>query len=171
MKPDLSTRYMGLRLAHPLVASASPLTSTCEGMCALQEAGAAAVVMRSLFEAQVQAEDTAYTLYTEHGSYSQAEAGSYFPEIAAYDKGVSGHLQSLRNAVAAVNIPVIASLNAVSLEGWVDYAMRLEAAGAAALELNAYFIPADVTMSGRDVESHYIEVVSAVKRSVKIPFR
>jgi len=169
MKPDLSTRYLGLRLAHPLIASASPLTSTCEGMCALEEAGAAAVVMRSLFEAQVQAEDTAYTVYSEHGSYSQAEAGSYFPELPSYDKGVSGHLQSLRNAVEAVNIPIIASLNAVSLEGWVDYAMRLEAAGAAALELNAYFIPGDFRMSGRDVESHYIEVVSAVKRSVSLP--
>ena len=102
---------------HPIVASASPLTSTVDGIRALEDAGAAAVVMPSLFEEQIRAEDTAYAMYTEHGSFSQPEAGSYFPEMPDYDRGVSGHLDTLRRAVAAVDIPVIASLNAVTLGG------------------------------------------------------
>lgn len=169
MTVDLSTNYLGLQLEHPLVASASPLTSTVDGIRALEDAGAAAVVMPSLFEEQIRAEDTAYAMYTDHGSYSQSEAGSYFPQMPDYDSGVAGHLDTLQRAVAAVDIPVIASLNAVTLEGWVNYATRLEQAGAAALELNMYFIPADTTMSGQDVEAHYVEAVRAVKRTAKIP--
>ena len=166
---DLATRYLGLELLHPLIASASPLTSTVEGIRVLEDAGAAAVVMPSLFEEQIRAEDTAYAMYTEHGSYSQSEAGSYFPELSAYDRGVSGHLDTVRRAVDAVDIPVIASLNATTTEGWVDYAARLEQAGAAALELNMYFIPTDASISGHEVEARYVEVVGAVKRTVKIP--
>jgi len=169
MTVNLSTNYLGLQLEHPLVASASPLTSTVDGIRALEDAGAAAVVMPSLFEEQIRAEDTAYALYTDHGSYSQSEAGSYFPQMPDYDSGVSGHLDTLRRAVAAVDIPVIASLNAVTVEGWVTYAARLEQAGAAALELNMYFIPADATMSGQAVEAHYIDAVRAVKRAARIP--
>ena len=163
---NLATRYLGLPLEHPVVASASPLTSTVDGICALAAAGAAAVVMPSLFEEQIRAEDTAYAMYTEHGSFSQAEAGSYFPAMPEYDSGVAGHLDTLRRAVAAVDIPVIASLNAV---GWTNYAARLEQAGAAALELNMYFIPTDPAMSGEDVEARYVEAVHAVKRATKIP--
>ena len=160
-----------MQLAHPIIASASPLTSTVDGIRALEDAGAAAVVMPSLFEEQIRAEDTAYAMYTDHGSYSQSEAGSYFPELPDYDSGISGHLDTLQRAVGAVDIPVIASLNAVTSEGWINYAARLEQAGAAALELNMYFIPADATMSGHDVEAHYVEVVRAVKRTVKIRCR
>jgi dihydroorotate dehydrogenase (fumarate) len=166
---NLATRYLGLELEHPIVASASPLTSTVDGIRALEDAGAAAVVMPSLFEEQVRAEDTAYAMYTDHGSYSQSEAGSYFPVLPDYDRGISGHLDTLRQTVDAVDIPVIASLNAVTLEGWVDYAARLEQAGAAALELNMYFIPTDPTMSGQEVEAHYVDAVRAVKSAVKIP--
>ena len=114
---DLSTRYLGLPLANPIIASASPLTATVDGIRALEDAGAAAVVMPSLFEEQIRAEDTAYALYTDHGSYSQSEAGSYFPQLHDYDSGVAGHLDTLQRAVAAVDIPVIASLNAVTLDG------------------------------------------------------
>jgi len=166
---NMSATYLGLQLSHPIIASASPLTSTVDGIRALEDAGAAAVVMPSLFEEQIRAEDTAYAMYTEHGSFSQSEAGSYFPEMPDYDSGVSGHLDTLRRAVSAVDIPVIASLNAVTIDGWINYAARLEEAGAAALELNMYFIPADATMSGQDVETHYVEAVRAVKRTVKIP--
>ncbi len=166
---NLATRYLGLTLEHPIVASASPLTSTVDGIRALAAAGAAAVVMPSLFEEQIRAEDTAYAMYTEHGSFSQAEAGSYFPAMPEYDSGVAGHLDTLRRAVAAVDIPVIASLNAVTIEGWTNYATRLEQAGAAALELNMYFIPTDPAMSGEDVEARYVEAVHAVKRATKIP--
>jgi dihydroorotate dehydrogenase (fumarate) len=166
---DLTTNYLGLKLEHPLIASASPLTSTVEGIRVLEDAGAAAVVMPSLFEEQIRAEDTAYAMYTEHGSYSQSEAGGYFPELSDYDRGVSGHLDTVRRAVDVVDIPVIASLNALTAEGWVDYAARLEQAGAAALELNMYFIPADSTLSSHDVEARYVEVVRTVKSTVKIP--
>jgi len=166
---DLSTKYLGMELKHPIIASASPLTASLDGIRALEDAGAAAVVMASLFEEQVRAEDTAYAMYTEHGSYSQPETGSYFPELPDYDSGVSGHLDTLRRAVDAVDIPGIASLNAATTEGWVDYSAKLEQAGAAALELNVHFIPTDPTMSSQDVEAHYVEVVRAVKGTVKIP--
>ncbi|MEP7085347.1 MAG: dihydroorotate dehydrogenase-like protein, partial [Betaproteobacteria bacterium] len=119
---DLSTNYLGLKLSHPIIASASPLTSTVDGIRALEDAGAAAVVMPSLFEEQIRDEDTAYAMYTEHGSNSQSEASSYFPEQPDYDRGTSGHCDTLRRAVAAVDIPVIASLNAVTSDGWIDYA-------------------------------------------------
>ena len=133
---NLTTRYLGLPLAHPIVASASPLTATFDGMRRLEDAGAAALVMASLYEEQIRAEDTAYALYTEHGSNSQAEAGSYFPELADYNGGVSGHLETLRHAADALAIPVIASLNGTTSQGWITYARDLEQAGAAALELN-----------------------------------
>ena len=145
---SLATRYLGLELAHPIVASASPLTSTLDGMRRLEDAGAAAVVMASLYEEQIRAEDTAYALYTEHGSNSQAEAGSYFPDLPGYDSGVSGHLETLRCAREALEIPVIASLNGTTAEGWVGHARALEQAGAAAIELNVYSVPVDFTVSG-----------------------
>ena len=166
---NLATRYLGLPLAHPIVAAASPLTATLDGMKSLEDAGAAAVVMTSLFEEQIRAEDTAYALYTEHGSNSQAEAGTYFPELDDYDGGVSGHLETLHRATQALDIPVIASLNGTTSEGWIDHARSLEQAGAAALELNVYSIPVDPAVSGADLERRYVEVVRQVKASVRIP--
>ena len=149
---NLTTRYLGLPLAHPIVASASPLTATLDGMRRLEDAGAAAIVMASLYEEQIRAEDTAYALYTEHGSNSQAEAGTYFPELVDYNGGVSGHLETLRHAADALDIPVIASLNGTTSEGWITYARDLEQAGAAALELNVYSLPVDPAVSGGDME-------------------
>src|SRR5215207_5290105 len=147
---SLATRYLGLQLAHPIVAAASPLSATLDGMRRLEEAGAAAVVMASLYEEQIRAEDTAYALYTEHGSDSQAEATSYFPELADYDGGVSGHLETLQRASEALAIPVIASLNGTTAEGWIEHARALEQAGAAAIELNVYSVPFDLGMSGAE---------------------
>src|SRR5271165_598863 len=166
---DLTCDYLTFRLKHPIVASASPLTSTFDGMRRLEDGGAAAVVMASLYEEQIRAEDTAYALFTEHGSYSQAEAGSYFPELHDYNRGVSGHLETLRRASDALDVPVIASLNGTSKEGWPEYAQLLEQAGAAALELNLFLVPVDLGVSGRDVEARYLEVVRSVKDSVRIP--
>ena len=165
----LSTRYLGLQLSHPIVASASPLTSTLDGMRRLEDAGAAAVVMASLYEEQIRAEDTAYARFTEHGSYSQAEAGSYFPELVDYDNGVSGYLDTLRRATASLRIPVIASLNGTTAEGWVEHAALLEQAGAAALELNIYSIPVDPDVSGAALEQQYIDIVREVRATVRIP--
>jgi len=166
---NLASRYLGLQLAHPIVAAASPLTATLDGMRRLEDAGAAAVVMSSLYEEQIRAEDTAYALYTEHGSDSQAEAGSYFPELPDYDSGVSGHLETLRFASEALEIPVIASLNGTTSEGWIEYARGLEQAGAAAIELNVYSIPVDLAVSGAELERRYVEIVREVKSSVRIP--
>ena len=165
----LATRYLGLQLAHPIVASASPLTATFDGMRRLEDAGAAAVVMASLYEEQIRAEDEAYTRFTEHGSFSQAETGSYFPELPDYDSGVSGHLETLRRATESLRIPVIASLNGTTAQGWVEHAKRLEQAGAAALELNVYSIPIDPEVSGAAIEQQYIDIVRDVRSTVRIP--
>ena len=165
----LATRYLGLPLAHPIVAAASPLTATVDGMRRLEDAGAAAVVMASLYEEQIRAEDTAYALYTEHGSNSQAEAGSYFPELPDYDGGVSGHLETLRHASEALDIPVIASLNGTTAEGWIEHARSLEQAGAAAIELNVYSVPVDPTVSGAEVERRCLDIVREVKSTVRVP--
>jgi len=166
---DLSTRYLGLALRHPIIASASPLTATLDGMRRLEDAGAAAVVMASLYEEQIRAGDTTYALRTEEGAYCQAEAGSYFPDLPDYQWGVSGHLETLRRASDALDIPVIASLNGTTHEGWIEYATLLEQAGASALELNLFVVPAELGMSGRDVEARYVDLVRAVKAKVRIP--
>ena len=166
---NLATRYLGLPLAHPLVASASPLTATLDGMRQLEDAGAAAVVMASLYEEQIRAEDNAYALYTEEGTNSQPEAGSYFPELPDYDHGISGHLETLSRAVEGLDIPVIASLNGTTSDGWIAYARNLEQAGAAALELNVYSLPIDPAVSGADIERRYLDIVREVKRTVRIP--
>jgi dihydroorotate dehydrogenase (fumarate) len=166
---DLATRYLGLTLRHPIVASASPLTASLDGMRRLEDAGAAAVVMASLYEEQIRADDTTYALRTEAGSYSQAEAGSYFPEMPDYRWGVSGHLETLRRASEALDIPVIASLNGTTHEGWIEYATLLEQAGAAALELNLFIVPAQLGMSGREVEARHIDIVREVTSKVRIP--
>jgi dihydroorotate dehydrogenase (fumarate) len=165
----LATRYLGLHLAHPIVAAASPLTASLDGMRRLEDAGAAAVVMSSLYEEQIRAEDTAYALYTEHGSDSQAETGSYFPELPGYDSGVSGHLDTLRRASEALDIPVIASLNGTTSEGWTGHACALEQAGAAAIELNIYSVPVDPAVSGADIERRTVEIVREVVASVRVP--
>jgi len=166
---SLATRYLGLPLAHPIVAAASPLTATLDGMRRLEDAGAAAVVMSSLYEEQLRAEDTAYAQYTEHGSNSQAEAGSYFPELTGYDEGVSGHLETLRCASESLSIPVIASLNGTTSEGWVGHARALEQAGAAAIELNVYSVPVDPAVSGAEVERRTVQIVREVAGSVRVP--
>ncbi len=166
---NLSTRYLGLTLAHPIVASASPLSTTLDGMRSLEDGGAAAVVMSSLYEEQIRAEDTAYARYTEQGSDSQPEAGSYFPELADYDGGVSGHLETLHRATQALDIPVIASLNGTTTGGWIEHAARLEQAGAAAIELNIYSVPVDAAVTGAEVERRCLDVVRQVKSSVRVP--
>jgi dihydroorotate dehydrogenase (fumarate) len=168
MTVNLSTNYLGLHLEHPLIASASPLTSTVDGIRALEDAGAAAVVMPSLFEEQIRDEDTAYALYTDHGSYSQSEAGSYFRRCrtttaasrgtsircgARWRPWTSGHREPERR----------------HRRGLGQLRRPAGTGRGAALELNMYFIPADTTMSGQDVEAHYIEALRAVRRAAKIP--
>src|SRR5215469_15605929 len=169
MKSNLASRYLGLELAHPIIASASPLTATFDGMRRLEDAGAAAVVVSSLYEEDIRAADAAYATLTEAGAGSQPEASGYFPELPDYRYGLSGHLDLVRRAAEALDIPVIASLNGVTDEGWLDFAGHLERAGAAALELNFYLLPTDPAVTGSEIECRYVEIVRHVKRTVRIP--
>jgi dihydroorotate dehydrogenase (fumarate) len=160
---------MQLELAHPLVASASPLSQDLDGIKRLEDAGAAAVVMFSLFEEQIRQENAAFEYLTAVGTDSFAESLSYFPEVDAYEVGPEPYLELIRKATEATGIPIIGSLNGITSEGWIDYAARIEQAGASAIELNVYFVPADLHVSGREVEQRYLEVVRAVKAAVSIP--
>jgi dihydroorotate dehydrogenase (fumarate) len=163
---DLTTTYLGLRLKNPIVASASPLSHDLDGIRRLEDAGAAAVVLPSLFEEQLSHESRQLDHFLSYGSESFAEALSYFPEMDAYNTGPDRYLELLYRAKQAVDIPVVASLNGVSRGGWTRYARLIEQAGADALELNIYYIPTDPAMSGTAVERMYVDVVQEVRRTV-----
>ena len=143
---DLSTTYLGLDLAHPVVPSASPLSADLDGIRRLEDAGAPAVVLHSLFEEQITAESQSLDHYLSYATDANAEALTYFPEMEAYHVGPDGYLDKIRRAKEAMSIPIIGSLNGVSTGGWVEYARLIEEAGADALELNIYYIP--TTRSG-----------------------
>lgn len=166
---NLQTSYMGLSLRNPLVPSASPLSESLDTIRRLEEAGAAAIVMHSLFEEQLTRESRRLDHYLSYGGDSYAEALSYFPDIHDYRVGPEEYLNRIRKAREAVSIPVIGSLNGVSQGGWVAFAQQIEQAGADALELNIYFIPTDPMMTGAEVEQMYVEVVAAVKQQIRIP--
>ncbi len=166
---DLSTEYMGLKLAHPIMASASPLSEDIDGIKRLEDSGASAVVMFSLFEEQIQQENLAFEHLMEQGTNSFAESLSYFPEPEGDHTGGEQYLELLSKAAKSVDIPVIASLNGVSNEGWTDYASKMQAAGASAIELNVYYIAADLELTGAEVEQRYVDIVRAVKSAVSIP--
>jgi dihydroorotate dehydrogenase (fumarate) len=166
---DLSARYLGLNLRNPLVASASPLASTVDGVQRLAGAGVAAVVLPSLFEEEVRRQAAQDAVLAQAGTESFAESLSYFPEEAGAEPGPRQYLSLLERAAAAVDVPVIASLNGVTTGGWTDYATALEQAGAAAIELNIYHLTADPLTSGRDVEQRHIDVLTTVKAVVGVP--
>ena len=166
---DLSARYLGLNLRNPLVASASPLASTVDGVKRLAGAGVAAVVLPSLFEEEVRRQAAQDAALAQAGTESFAESLSYFPEEAGAEPGPRQYLSLVERAAAAVDVPVIASLNGVTTGGWTDYATALEQAGAAAIELNIYHFPADPLTSGRDVEQRHVDVLTTVKAVVGVP--
>jgi dihydroorotate dehydrogenase (fumarate) len=166
---DLTTRYLGLQLRHPVVASASPISKSLDGIRRLEDAGAAAIVLFSLFEEQIRQENEALRHLTELGTESFAEALSYFPAAADYEVGPEAYLDLIRQAKAAVSIPIIASLNGTTASGWTRYARLMEQAGADALELNVFYIPADPMTDSARVEQRYIDVVSSVCSTVRIP--
>jgi dihydroorotate dehydrogenase (fumarate) len=167
---DLTTNYLGLSLRSPLIASASPLNRELGVLRALERHGAGAVVLPSIFEEEILAERREHELRTEELPASGfAEAQTYFPIQTGRGLGPERYLDLVRRAKGAVEIPVIASLNCMTLGGWVDYAQGLEQAGADAIELNVYFIPADLTTSGSDVERRYLDILAAVRAAVKIP--
>lgn len=166
---DLSTTYMGLKLKNPIVPSASPLSQRVEDIARLEDAGAAAVVMFSIFEEQIQHDAEALDHLMSAGTESFAESLSYFPQAGDYHIGPEAYLDLVHKATQKVGIPIIGSLNGISAEGWVDYAKKIEQAGAKGLELNTYYIATDANLTGTDVEALYLDVVRAVKAAVKIP--
>ncbi|NOZ72692.1 MAG: dihydroorotate dehydrogenase-like protein [Chloroflexi bacterium] len=166
---DLSTQYLGLKLKHPLVPSASPLSKSLDSIRQLEDADAAAVVMYSLFEEQITQESHQLDHYLAMGTEAFSEALSYFPDFEHYNIGPEQYLDLIRQAKEAVDIPIIGSLNGVSTGGWIKYAKMIEEAGADALELNIYYIPADSAMTGAAVEEMYVNVVRDVKKSIDIP--
>jgi dihydroorotate dehydrogenase (fumarate) len=166
---DLSTSYMGLELRNPLVASASPLSHTIEGVQRLADAGIGAVVLHSLFEEQLREQAELDARLADAGTESFAESLSYFPEVAEEDTGPRRYLSLLERAAATAEVPVIASLNSITPGGWTEYAREMQNAGAAAIELNIYYLPGDPTTPGRDVEQRYIDVLQRVKDAVTIP--
>ena len=167
---DLTTTYLGIRLRTPLVPSAcGPLSDSLAKVRALEDAGASAIVMYSLFEEEILHESQQLDHYLTYGSYNYAEALSYFPEPRAYEMGPDRYLDHLSRVKQAVSIPVIGSLNGVSTGGWVKFAKEIEQAGADALELNIYYVPTNLDLPGIEVEQMYVNVLEDVKRSVKIP--
>ncbi len=166
---DLSTTYLGLKLRTPLVPSASPLSEEIDSIKQMEDAGAAAVVLYSLFEEQLRQDTAELVHHLEHGTYSTPEALTYFPEPEEFRLGPEEYLKHISAAKAAVKIPIIASLNGSSLGGWTDYAKGIQQAGADALELNIYNIPTDMDLTAAKVEQIYLDIVKAVKSEVTIP--
>lgn len=166
---DLATTYLGLALRNPLVASASPLSQTVAGVQRLADAGVAAVVLPSLFEEQLRREAEQDARLTDAGTDSFAESLTYLPPGGNGESGSRRYLSLLSRAANAVDVPVIASLNGVSAGGWIDYATAMQDAGAAAIELNIYYLPGDPHTLGRDVEQRHIDILTRVKAAVSVP--
>ena len=166
---ELATNYMGLQLSNPLVASASPLSYTLDGIRRLADSGVGAVVLFSLFEEQLREQAARTARLIDEPADSFPEALSYFPAGADEDAGPRRYLNLLERAAATVQIPVIASLNGVTPAGWTDYARAMQDAGAAAIELNIYHLPGDPHTSGRDVEQRHIDILNRVKDTVTVP--
>jgi dihydroorotate dehydrogenase (fumarate) len=166
---DLTTTYLGMNLKNPIVPSASPLSRDIGNIKEIEDAGAAAVVLYSLFEEQITHEALELYFHTVTHQESYAEATSYFPETEVYNMGPEEYLEQIRKAKESVQIPVIASLNGATPGGWTEYAKKIEQAGADALELNVYMLATDVKKSSEDIEKTYIEILKLVKSTVKIP--
>ena len=166
---DLSTTYLGLTLKNPLVVSPSPLCEKIDNIRQMEDAGASAVVLPSLFEEQITLESHHLDRYLSHGTESFAESLTYFPDMIDYNLGPDGYLELIRRAKFVVDIPIIGSLNGVSTGGWITYAKKIQEAGADALELNTYYIPTDPELTGAQVEQMYLDLVRDVKASVRIP--
>ncbi|MEM1167711.1 MAG: dihydroorotate dehydrogenase-like protein [Cyanobacteria bacterium P01_H01_bin.35] len=167
---DITTNYLGLQLRSPLVVgAAAPLTENLDNLKPMEDAGAAAVVLHSLFEEQLRQEKFELHHHLEYGTESFPEALSYFPEPEIFHVDASEYLKHISQAKRMVNIPIIASLNSSTIGGWTNYAKELELAGADALELNIYNIPTNMDMSGEKIEQNYLNILQAVKSQVNIP--
>ena len=166
---DLTTTYLGMKLRTPLVPSASPLSQEIDNIKRMEDAGASAVVLYSLFEEQLRLDRYELHHHLTQGTESFAESLTYFPEPGEFHLGPDGYLEHIRKAKSVTGVPIIASLNGTSVSGWTDYARKIEQAGADALELNVYFIPTDMNLTSAQVEQTYLDILKAVKSVVKIP--
>jgi dihydroorotate dehydrogenase (fumarate) len=166
---NLTTNYLGMLLKNPIVASSSPLSHNVDSICRLEDAGAAAVVMYSLFEEQIGFDSYYIDHHLTQGTDSYAESISYFPDMQSYNVGPDEYMNLIRRAKEAVDIPIIGSLNGASVGVWTDYATLIEEAGADALELNVYYLPANTEVTGMEVETLYLDILSAVRQVVTIP--
>lgn len=166
---ELSTTYLGLKLRSPLVPSASPLSEEMDNIKRMEDEGASAIVLYSLFEEQVRFEDDDFYRHITEGTESYAEALTYSPELERFHTGPDAYLTHVCRAKEATQIPIIASLNGTTSGGWIDYARLIEQAGADALELNIYYIPTDTSISGAQIEQTYLDIFHAVKSQVRIP--
>ena len=166
---DLTTRYLGMNLRTPLVPSASPLSDELEGIKRMEDAGASAVVLHSLFEEQVKSEQETIQYHLMYGTDSFPESLTFFPKPSEFITGPEEYLSSIRKAKEAVRIPIIASLNGTAIGGWIDYARQIQQAGADALELNIYSIPTELDRTSIEIEQGYIDILKAVKSVVSIP--
>ncbi len=166
---DLTTKYLGMTLRTPLVVSASPLSQEIAGIRSLEDAGASAVVLYSLFEEQLHQEALDLELHLNAGTESFAESLTYFPRSSEFHTGPEGYLDHIRKAKDAVDIPIVASLNGATLGGWTKFARQIEQAGADAIECNLYFIPTNMEVSGPEVEKIYADIIREVKTAVHIP--
>ncbi len=166
---DLTTTYLGLKLKNPLVASPSPLSEKVNNVIRMEEAGIAAVVMYSLFEEQIIHESLELDYFLNRGTESFAEALTYYPNIGKYSLAPDKYIETLEKTKQAVNIPVLGSLNGVSTGGWIEYARKIQDAGADGLELNLYYLPADLNLTSSQLEDNYIKLVSDIRASINIP--
>ena len=167
--PDASVMYMGLRLSSPIVVSANPLGRSLDNLKRMEDAGAAAIVLPSLFEEQIEHESHELDYFLAHGTYSYAEALTYFPEPSQFALAPDQYLEHVRRAKESLGIPVIASLNGVSTGAWTEYAVLLESAGADAVELNCYCLPTDPNLSSLSIEDEFVDILTSVKRVVRAP--
>ncbi len=166
---DLSTTYLGLKLKNPLVASPSPLSEKVRIIQEMEQAGIAAVVMYSLFEEQIIHESLELDHFLTRGTETFAEAMSYLPDVGKYSLAPDVYIEKINQAKKAVNIPIIGSLNGVSSGGWIEYAKKIQDAGADALELNIYFLPTDLNLTSGELEDNYVKLVSDVRAQINIP--
>ncbi|MEZ6133474.1 MAG: dihydroorotate dehydrogenase-like protein [Pirellulaceae bacterium] len=169
MTIDLSTDYLGLRLDHPLIVSACPLTGSVASLTKMRTAGAAAAVLPSIFEEQIEHDELEVVRMLDFWALSSPESADYFPQLDNYNTGPAAYLDLIADAKRQLDMPIIASLNGHSLAGWIRYAGLIEKAGADALELNIYQVVQDQSRTSAAIDEHYVQLVQAIKREIKIP--
>ena len=165
----MQTTYMGLDLNSPLVVSACTLSEQTDNIVKMEDNGAGAVVLFSLFEEQIRKEEALFNGVLSETSYAFAEAMDYFPGLDDYKVGINEYLENIRKAKERVKMPVIASLNGITNEGWIDYSKQMQQAGADGIEINIFFIPGDISMSSSEVEHRYLNIIETIKQTVQIP--